>query len=144
MAVSGYFLPRMRNVSHKSCRENQTHIWCSITCFRKSCRLWDNVKKYGGARGATNDVTIWRIRVACWISNATRLHTPTPLRHTHARTHSRAHTQTNMSYLLLFHGNNDSRTRLSVTLYVHCLSCFFVVRVLAWFSHVYYVMPRNI
>ena len=28
---------------------------------RKSCRLWDNVNKYGGAREATNDITKWRI-----------------------------------------------------------------------------------
>jgi hypothetical protein len=30
-------------------------------------------------------------------------------------------TQTNIQYLLLFHGNNDSRTRLNVTLDIHCL-----------------------
>jgi hypothetical protein len=39
--------------------------------FRKSCRLRDTVEKYGGAKGSINDVTIWRIRVACWISKAT-------------------------------------------------------------------------
>ena len=38
---------------------------------------------------------------------------------------ARTHTQTNIRiyYLLLFHGKNDSRTRLSVKLYVDCLSC---------------------
>ena len=36
-----------------------------------------------------------------------------------ARTH--AHTHTRMQYLLLFNSKNNSRTRLSVTLYVHCL-----------------------
>ena len=43
-----------------------------------------------------------------------------------ARAHActRAHTQTNMEYLPLFHSNNDSRTHLSVTLYVHCQSCY--------------------
>jgi hypothetical protein len=40
---------------------------------------------------------------------------------THAR--ARMNTQTNKLYLFLFHGNNDSRTRLIVTLYVHCPSC---------------------
>jgi hypothetical protein len=49
----------------------KTHILCSVTFFRKSYRLWDNVEKYGGERGATNDVTIWRIRVACWVGRAT-------------------------------------------------------------------------
>jgi hypothetical protein len=28
----------------------KTHILCSVTLFRKSCRLWDNVEKYGTAR----------------------------------------------------------------------------------------------
>ena len=28
------------------------HIWCSVTFFRKSLPLWDNVEKYGRARGA--------------------------------------------------------------------------------------------
>jgi hypothetical protein len=65
---------RMRNVLDKSCRESKTHILCSVTFSRKSCRLWDNVEKYGGARETTNDVTIWRIRVACWISKATCTH----------------------------------------------------------------------
>ena len=37
-------------------------------------------------------------------------------------THARTHTQTNTQYLLLFHGKNDSRTHLSVTLYVHGFS----------------------
>jgi hypothetical protein len=49
----------------------KTHILCSVTFFRKLHCLWDNVEKYGGDRGATNDVTIWRIRFACWISKAT-------------------------------------------------------------------------
>ena len=40
-------------------------------------------------------------------------------RHPHIHTH----TQTNMLYLLLFHSNNDSGTRLNITLYIHCLSC---------------------
>jgi hypothetical protein len=126
MTVSRWVILRTRNVLDKSCRENQTHILCSITFFfRKSLRLWDNVKKCG-ARGATNDVTIWRKRVTCWINKATC---------THAHTHARPSTHTNMQYLLLFHSNNDSWTRLDVTLYVHCLSCYFlriIVKLCAW------------
>ena len=34
----------------------KTHILCSITVFRKSCRLWDNVEKYGGARKDADDM----------------------------------------------------------------------------------------
>ena len=39
------------------------HILCSITFFRKSCRLGDNVEKYGGAREATDDNIIQRMQV---------------------------------------------------------------------------------
>jgi hypothetical protein len=76
-----------------------------------------NVEKCGGARGATNDVTIWRIHVACWLSKATRARSCT-----HPGTCTHPHTHTNMSYLLLFHARNDSPTRLNVTLYAHRLS----------------------
>ena len=80
--ISRWILLWMRNVLDKSCRENEnTYFMFNNRFFRKSCRLWDNVEKYGGDWGATNDVTIWRIRVACWINKATC----TPAR-THART----------------------------------------------------------
>jgi hypothetical protein len=49
----------------------KTHILCSITCPRKSCRLWDNVEKYGTARQTTDDNIIRRMRLACWITKAT-------------------------------------------------------------------------
>jgi hypothetical protein len=43
----------------------KTHILCSIMFFQKSCRLWDNVEKYGRARQATDDNIIRRMRFAC-------------------------------------------------------------------------------
>ena len=95
--------------------------------FRKWCRLWDNVEKYGGARGATKDVTTWRIRVAGWISKATCTHA-----HAHTLGHSRArlrtHTQRNKqtcNTYYFFMATVVTWTRLNVTLYVHCLSYFF-------------------
>ena len=54
---------------------------CSVTFFRKWCGLWSNVEKYSRGRQVTNDKIIRRMRVACWITNAT----PT---HTHTHTHS--------------------------------------------------------
>jgi len=33
----------------------KTHILCSATFFRKSCRLWDNVGKYCSAEEVTDD-----------------------------------------------------------------------------------------
>ena len=57
-------------------------------------------------------VTIWRIRVAFWISKATCTYT-----HAHARTH--AHTD---DYVIVtaFPRQQWFRTLLAVTLYVHC------------------------
>jgi hypothetical protein len=42
---------------------------------RKSCRLWDNVEKYGTAIQATDDNIIWRMRFACWLTKFTDTHT---------------------------------------------------------------------
>ena len=44
--ISLNYLLRMRNVSNKSVEKNTTHILCTSTFFRKSCRLWENVDKY--------------------------------------------------------------------------------------------------
>jgi hypothetical protein len=54
--------------------EKSKHILCSITFFWESCRLWDNVEKYGAARQATDDNIIRRMRLACWITKATDTH----------------------------------------------------------------------
>ena len=51
----------------------KTHILCSVTFFRKSCRLWDNVEKNIVERGRPR-MTIWRIRILCWIPKATDTH----------------------------------------------------------------------
>jgi hypothetical protein len=76
--------------------------------FRKSCGLSDNVEKYDGSR---EDVKIWRLRVAYWISKATRTqvntrtraHTPIHTQ-TDGRTHTRTHTQKHV--ILIFHCSN--------------------------------------
>ena len=80
MTISRRIL-KMKNVLDKIVEKIKTHISYSLTFLRKSCRLWDNVEKCGGARETTNDVTIWRIRVACWMSKAT-------CTHTHAHVHT--------------------------------------------------------
>jgi integrase len=86
----------MRNDLDKSCRENKNMHFVFGSFFRKSSHLWDNVEKYGGARGATDYVTIWRMRVACWISKATCTR-PHAWVHTHGRTHALASTHTPLS-----------------------------------------------
>jgi hypothetical protein len=86
----------------------KTHILCSITFFPENGAVYENVEKCGGAREATNGVTIWRIRVACWISKVTRA----PAR---AYTHRQKYLM-----LALF---PRLQLFLNVTLYVHCLRC---------------------
>ena len=43
--------------------------------FRKSCRLWDIVEKYGTVGQATDGNTLWCMRFAWWVTNATDTHT---------------------------------------------------------------------
>jgi hypothetical protein len=49
----------------------KTHILCSImSLFQKSCRLWDNVEN-DIVQPNGPQITIWRMRTACWICWAT-------------------------------------------------------------------------
>ena len=61
---------KTRNASGESFRESQnTHFtFNNFFFFRKSCRLGDNVEKYGTAAQAT--VTICGMGIVCWISKA--------------------------------------------------------------------------
>ena len=70
----------MRNISGKSCRENKSHIFCSITFLIENLAAFvvmgkNNVKqyreKYCRARQATNDNTTWRVYVVCCLPKAT-------------------------------------------------------------------------
>ena len=97
LTISRWIIFIMRNISDKSCRENQNTDFMSNNIFRKSWRLWENVEKYDGAIEATNDNATWRTRVACWISKATRRRAhahayapgPPPPPHTHTHTQKR-------------------------------------------------------
>jgi hypothetical protein len=72
------------------------HNLCSVTFFRKSCRLWDNVKKITWSQRTQ---IMWGLRVAYWISKLTRAQ---------ARLPPCAHTQT--------HPDSDTRTQQNVLL----------------------------
>jgi hypothetical protein len=52
----------------------KTHFTLKNFFPRKSCRLWDNMEKYGTARQATDDNIILRMRFAWWITKATDTH----------------------------------------------------------------------
>jgi uncharacterized paraquat-inducible protein A len=62
--------------------------------------MWKNI-----VEGGRPQLTIWHMRIACWIPNATNIHTHF------------------MWYSLIFHCSNGCKTRLNVTLYAHCRSC---------------------
>jgi len=76
MIISRSVLHRLRNVSDKNSRENQnTHFLLKKkNIYQKSCRLQENVEEYGRAGEATDENTIWRTRVACWITETTDTH----------------------------------------------------------------------
>jgi hypothetical protein len=72
--ISRSLLPRIKNVSDKNRRETQlTHILFLVTLFfSKLCRLWDKVENI--VELGRQQMTIWRMRIACWIIKATNIH----------------------------------------------------------------------
>jgi hypothetical protein len=48
----------------------KTHILCSITVFRKSCRSWDNGEKLGSARGAKRPLPVFGLVQVLFLSLA--------------------------------------------------------------------------
>jgi len=82
------------------------HILYSIIFFAKSCRLWDNVKNI--VERFRPQTTKWRKRIACSITKA--IHT-LRLCNTHC----------------FCTATIVATTRLNVTLYVQCFSCYYFV-----------------
>jgi hypothetical protein len=65
----------MRNISNRILETLKTHVLSSVTFFRISCLLWDNVEKCCKAC-KTTDMILW-IRFTCWIPTATNINTNT-------------------------------------------------------------------
>ena len=99
---------KVRNIADQSCRENWNTFYVQylLFLFWKMCRLWDIVEKYCIAGQATDD-------------NMTHAHCMRD-------TWSCAHTHTlRICYIYyLSTATMVARTRLNVSLYVHCLPCF--------------------
>jgi hypothetical protein len=106
MIISRSIILRMRNVSDRGYTENQnTHFMLNNFFFSENWYLWDNVEKYGRARHATDDNTIRRMRIACWITKAIETHSEYVI-------------------LIAFPRQQWLRERASmIRLYVHCLYC---------------------
>ena len=104
MIISRSFLPRMRNISAKICRENQKVNFVFNNSFlRKFCLLLHNVKKYCRAGQATDD----------------------NMAHAHYMLDKEVYKYTLRicNTYCSSTATKVARTCLLVTLYVHCLSC---------------------
>jgi len=108
LIISHLFLIRMWNVQRRVIEEIKTHIFSSVTFFRKSCRLWDSVEKYCRAGQATDDILA---HAHCMLDD---------YGYARARTHARTHTQTHTMHST---ATMVARARLCVALYIHCKSC---------------------
>jgi hypothetical protein len=76
MIISRSKFLTMRNVSGKSCRENQNTHFMFKNFFSKNCTVYEIMwKKYGTARQPTDDNIIRRMRFAFCITKATDTHT---------------------------------------------------------------------
>ena len=85
----------------------KTHNLCLMPLFFENHVVYETMWKNIVERGRPQ-ITIWRMRIACWIPKATHTHTHTlGMRNTHCFSTATIVT----------------RTRLSVTLYAHCLFC---------------------
>ena len=103
--VSRSVLLRMKNVSDKSCRENQnTHFMFNNHSLLLKNRaiyeiMWKNTVQPGRPH-----ITIWRMPIECRITKATNTHTI-------------------CSTYCFSTAQMVARIRLNVTLYIYCLYC---------------------
>ena len=70
--ISRWILLKMRNVSDKSCRENQNTHFILNNFFKKFAIYeikWKNTAELAGPL-----MTIWCMCIACWIPKATDTH----------------------------------------------------------------------
>ena len=110
MTTFCYILLRMKNILHKKCRENQnTYFMFNAFFFLKSCRLWDNVEKYGESRGAT--IGAYELH-----AGKARLHART---HMHTRTRLGARTQ--ICHICCFSTATTIRKRASELRYTYII-----------------------
>jgi len=104
--ISHLFILKIGNVSDRSCGENKKNtFFIYLENLLAYQIMWNNILE-----PCRPQMTILRMRIACWVPKATHTHTPTT-----CNTHCFPTTTT------------VARTHLNVTIYVHCLSCFSVV-----------------
>ena len=137
MTISLWILLRMRNVSDKSCREFKTHILCSIFFFVSPENLAGYERMLNNKNRVGHKMTIWRMRIACWIPKATNTHSQYVILialpqqqclHERASLLGYRHMSECVNTYCLFTAGLSTRTRLNFTLYLHCLSSHLLVR----------------
>ena len=111
----------------------KTHTLCPITSFRKSCRLWSNVEKCGGAREAIDNI-IRRMRFVCWITKSTYTHSEYALLLALPRQEWFRERASVLGVcvhcLCCWRVNSEIKTPVDIGWYIshrrssHCLSCF--------------------
>ena len=107
MVISRSVFRSMRDVSEDSCRGNHKahfmfkHFFPENRAFYET--MWKNIVDPGGLQ-----LTIWRMRIACWIPKATN---------------------TDLEYetLITFALQQNGRASILCYTYVHCLSCLFLL-----------------
>jgi len=72
LIISRSVLLRIKMCHTKVVEKIKTHILCSITFFRKSCRWWDMWKNT--AQPGRPQMTMWRMCIACWVPKPTNIH----------------------------------------------------------------------
>jgi hypothetical protein len=136
------FLRGMRNIFGKIWSENQsTHFMFNSIFFRKSCRLWDNVENTVDTDRP--QMTIWRMRTACWIFKAKNTHTeyvmliafpPQQLLHVHAFVLFYTYMACPVTYWIkiISHGHNEFST-LCLLCFIFCTHLISCASFLMWF-----------
>jgi len=104
MIISRSVIPRMRNASEKSCRENRdTHLIFNTFCRKRAvCEVMSK----NAVEPERPQMKIRRMNITCLIPKATNTHTR----------------MCNNNYCFST-ATVVARTRFNVTLNVHCLSC---------------------
>jgi hypothetical protein len=102
--ISRWILLRMRNVSNRSCRENENTLYMFSNFLSESRTIYQMRQKYGRARKATGDNTAHAL---CMLATATATHSECVI------------------LIVFFKATTVTRTRLNVTLYVH-IGCLVV------------------
>ena len=99
----------MRNVPDKSCRENQNTHFVFNNFFSDNRAVYDITWKNMVQPGRPQ-MKIWRMRIACRITNATR------------------HTFRIRNTYFFCTAPLVTLTRLNITLHLHCLACYMLRR----------------